>query len=206
MKGRLLIISAPSGGGKGTLIRRVLDDEVGIAYSVSYTTRPPREDETDGKDYRFVSRSVFEQLIASGEFLEHALVHGNYYGTSASFINERTDEGEDVILEIDVQGAAQVRAKVSDSIGIFILPPSFSVLKDRLVSRRTESDDSLKTRLANARAEIRRFDEFDFVIINEEVDRAVADLKSVIFSARLRSDRQMDIIHDILTTFDNEMQ
>ena len=205
MNGRLLIISSPSGGGKGTLIRRVLEEETGLSYSVSFTTREPRDDESDGKDYRFVSTERFERLIGEGEFLEYAVVHGHYYGTSASQIKASTDAGNDVILEIDVQGAAQVREKVPSAIGIFILPPSFSILEERLIARETESDDSLQTRLTNARAEIQRFDEFDFVIINDEIERAVADLRSIILSSRLRSDRQIDVIHDILTTFDNEM-
>ncbi len=204
MDGRLLIISAPSGGGKGTLIKRVLSELPSLAYSVSYTTRKPREGETDGLDYNFVSREHFEELIEKGEFLEHARVHGNYYGTSWPYINERTDAGTDVVLEIDVQGAAQVREKVPESISIFILPPSFSVLKERLILRETESAESLQTRLLNAGVEIRRFNEFDFVIINDEVDRATKDLKSIILSSRLRSDRQTEAIHDILTTFDSE--
>jgi len=204
MEGSLIIISSPSGGGKGTLIGRVRDKLEGVAYSVSHTTREVRAGEVDGVDYHFVSAAEFEELIGKNEFLEFATVHGNYYGTSKSFIERETAMGRDVILEIDVQGAAQVRERVPRSVGIFILPPSFEVLRERLAARMTESGESLGLRLANAKAEVYRYSEFDFVIINDSLDVAEDELRSVIVANRLARVRQEGVIRDILFTFGDE--
>ena len=155
MRGILFIISSPSGGGKGTLIREVLRTVPNIGYSISFTTRTRREGEEDGKHYHFVSHKEFENLIKQDEFLEYAEVHGNYYGTSKTQVERETSAGRDIILEIDVQGANLVREKLSDSVGVFILPPSFEVLKERLIARQTETNDDLKLRLANSRDEVR---------------------------------------------------
>ena len=182
MKGILFIISSPSGGGKGTLIREVLRTVPNIGYSISFTTRAIREGEVDGKHYNFVSHTEFEHLIKQGEFLEYAKVHGNYYGTSKTQVERETSFGRDIILEIDVQGADSIREKASDSVGIFILPPSFEVLRERLIARQTESDEELKLRLKNARDEVREYTKFDYVIINDEVTRATLDLQSVIYA------------------------
>jgi guanylate kinase len=201
MKGNLIIISSPSGGGKGTLIKRVMAETSDVSYSVSVTTRPKRDDEIEGVHYHFVSRNQFAKLIEEEAFLEYANVHGNFYGTSRIFIEQEMAKGKDVILEIDVQGAGIVRAKTPDSIGIFILPPSFDVLKERLTTRNTESEEALAVRLENASLEVDRFSEFDFVVINNDLEKAVSDLKSILVASSLRKDRQMDSIRDILTTF-----
>ena len=167
MKGNLIIISSPSGGGKGTLIKEVLKTVPNIGYSVSFTTRQMRDDEEDGRDYFFVSREVFEDLIEAGELLEYATVHGNFYGTSLKRVKAETDLGHDIILEIDVQGAASVRAKVPEAVSIFILPPSYQVLERRLTARATEKQEDLRLRLRNSLSEVRHFTEFEYVVIND---------------------------------------
>jgi guanylate kinase len=201
IKGNLFIISSPSGGGKGTLIQRVLEFVPNIGYSVSFTTRAPRADEMDGKHYNFVSPAEFENLIASGEFLEHALVHGNYYGTSRRQVERETAEGTDIILEIDVQGAELVKKAAPEAVSVFILPPSFEVLKNRLESRATEGEDALQLRLRNSRGEVERYTEFDYVIINDEVEQAVKELEAVILAERARRERQEENIREVLKTF-----
>lgn len=203
MRGILFIISSPSGGGKGTLIREVLRTVPNIGYSISFTTRTRREGEEDGKHYHFVSHKEFENLIKQDEFLEYAEVHGNYYGTSKTQVERETSAGRDIILEIDVQGANLVREKLSDSVGVFILPPSFEVLKERLIARQTETNDDLKLRLANSRDEVREYSKFDYVIINDEVTKAVTDLQSVIYAERCRRLRQIEAVENILDTFEN---
>jgi guanylate kinase len=202
MKGRLIIISSPSGGGKGTLIKEVLDSVPHLGYSVSYTTRLPRFGEEEGRHYHFVTKQEFEEEIAAGGFLEYAEVHGNLYGTSLEHVNRMTDEGHDVILEIDVQGADWVRKRVPDVLGIFIMPPSFEVLKARLIARGTENHDDLELRLTNARAEVMEYTKFDYVIINDEIFSAARKLAAVIMGERQRRDRQTEAICDILDSFD----
>ncbi len=202
MKGSLFIISSPSGGGKGTLIRRVLNELDDLTYSVSFTTRSMRPGETDGIEYHFVDVPVFEGLIAEGDLLEYAMVHGNYYGTSNSQISDAMRAGQDVILEIDVQGARIVKRKREEAINIFILPPSYQVLADRLRNRKTESEEQLEIRLENARQEVEFYSSCDYIVINDNLEKAVADLKSVILAERLRRDRQTDAVRDILTTFE----
>jgi guanylate kinase len=202
MLGNLFIISSPSGGGKGTLIREVLRIVPNIGYSISFTTRKIRVGEEHGKHYFFVSREEFENLIERGEFLEYAEVHGNFYGTSKSQVEKMTNDGRDVILEIDVQGADSIRAKMPKAVSIFILPPSFEVLKARLVKRQTESDEELSLRLKNSRGEVEDYKDFDYVIINDEVEKATNDLKTAILAERLRKDRQIEKIETILETFE----
>lgn len=202
MSGNLIIISSPSGGGKGTLIKEVRRRVDGLGYSVSYTTREPREGEEDGRDYFFVSRDEFERRISEGEFLESAEVHGNLYGTSRLQVDRELSGGRDIILEIDVQGALAVLDSVPDAVSIFILPPSFEVLRDRLSARGTESESSLELRLANARGEVGFSRHFRYVVVNDELERAVADLESVIRGERLRFDRQTERIQGILDSFD----
>jgi guanylate kinase len=202
MLGNLFIISSPSGGGKGTLIREVLRIVPNIGYSISLTTRKIRVGEEHGKHYFFVSREEFEKSIECGEFLEYAEVHGNFYGTSKGQVEKMTREGVDVILEIDVQGADLIRAKMPKAVSIFILPPSFDVLKARLVKRQTESDEELSLRLKNSRGEVEDFKDFDYVIINDEVEKATNDLKTAILAERLRKDRQIEKIETILETFE----
>jgi guanylate kinase len=202
MKGNLIIISSPSGGGKGTLIKEILNSVPHIGYSVSYTTRERRIGEEDGRHYFFVSREKFDALIASGEFLEYAEVHGNLYGTSITQVNSELELGRDIILEIDVQGAESVRKKVPDAVSIFILPPSFDVLKARLTYRETEKQEDLALRLQNSTDEVRRFNEFEYIVINDSVERASGDLRAIILAERLKRDRQTDPIRVILDSFD----
>jgi guanylate kinase len=202
MKGNLIIISSPSGGGKGTLIKEILKAVPNIGYSVSFTTRARREGEENGRHYFFVSREQFEELIAAGEFLEFAEVHGNFYGTSVKQIAGEINLGRDIILEIDVQGAKNVREKMPEAVSIFILPPSFDVLKQRLTARATEKKDDLELRLKNSRGEVNRYTEFEFIVINDSVERASQDLERIILAERLRRIRQMRQIQAILDSFD----
>lgn len=201
MKGILFIISSPSGGGKGTLIKEILRTTDNIGYSVSYTTRRRREGEINSRDYIFVSPEEFHALIETGEFLEYALVHGNLYGTSKRQIERETAEGRDIILEIDVQGAESVRAAMPEAVAVFILPPSFEVLRRRLTERQTESNEDLQLRLKNSRSEVKAYKKFDYVVVNEEKTRAVENLKAVITAERLRTDRQTEDIEHIINTF-----
>lgn len=203
MKGILFIISSPSGGGKGTLIREVLRRIPNIGYSVSFTTRAIREGEINGKDYFFVTRAEFENLIEKGEFLEYARVHDNFYGTSRAQVERETSQGCDIILEIDVQGAESIRQKVPEAVGVFILPPSYEVLRERLIQRETETEENLALRLVNAHFEVKRYKEFDYVIINDEVTQATASLEAIILAERLKRDRQEQKAQDILKTFEN---
>ncbi|MCC7309230.1 MAG: guanylate kinase [Acidobacteria bacterium] len=202
MKGNLIIITSPSGGGKGTLIAELMKRGVGIGYSVSYTTRPMRPNEIEGKDYSFIGVEEFERRMANDEFLEFATVHGNYYGTSRVRIESLIAEGVDVILEIDVQGAADVLKKLPDAVSIFILPPSFQELEQRLRSRKTEDPEQLAIRLRNSFEEVRRYDEFEFVVINDNIADAVRRLESIILGERQRRTRQLVQIRDILSNFE----
>ncbi len=202
MIGTLIIISSPSGGGKGTLIKEILPRVSDIGYSVSYTTRAMREGEVDGRDYHFVTREEFDRRIADGEFLEHAEVHGNCYGTSMDQVRNETEAGRDVILEIDVQGAEIVMQRFPDALSIFILPPSFEVLRERLAARGTESPESLALRLRNSWGEVEKFGLFKYVVINDEVESAARALETVILAERMRSIRQKARVQDILDSFD----
>ena len=203
MKGNLIIISSPSGGGKGTLIKEVLKIASNIGYSVSFTTRQMRAGEENGRDYFFVSRDEFSALIEKNEFIEYAEVHGNLYGTSINQVQKELAKGNDIILEIDVQGAESIRRKMPESVGIFIMPPSFEVLRQRLTRRATETHENLALRLRNSVSEVREFERFDYVVINDEVARATDDLKSIILAERLKRVRQTDAISYILNSFDN---
>ncbi|HRJ89302.1 MAG: guanylate kinase [Blastocatellia bacterium] len=201
MKGNLIIISSPSGGGKGTLIREILQSVPDIGYSVSLTTRAPRFGEEDGRDYHFVTQQEFQDCIDRGGFLEYAEVHGNLYGTSRDQTDRITAEGRDVILEIDVQGAIAVLEKVPDAVSIFILPPSFEVLKARLTARNTEDAAGLALRLRNSITEVMQYERFDYVIVNEEVPVAARLLSSIILAERQKRNRQSEAIGCILDSF-----
>ena len=203
-RGTLFVVSSPSGGGKGTLIRRVLAVVDNLSYSVSYTTRGPRPNEVNGREYFFVDQTRFEEMIAGGEFLEWACVHGNFYGTSRRQIAEKTAAGADMILEVDVQGADSVRQLLMDSVSVFILPPSFAVLRKRLCARGTDTPESLELRLRNAPAELRKYSSFDYVIINDEVERAAAQLASIIFAERARCVRQEPLVERVIKEFTSE--
>jgi guanylate kinase len=191
MSGQLFIVSAPSGGGKTSLVRSIIARDATIELSVSYTTRPARPGEIDGRDYHFVTREQFEAMLERAQFLESALVHGNYYGTSEQWVRDRLAAGAAVILEIDWQGAAQIRGRINDAICIFILPPSIAILQQRLRSRAQDSAAVIEQRLRAAREEIAHAGEFDYVIINDQFDEALLDLSSVIRAAKLRTPVQL---------------
>ena len=200
-RGTLFVVSSPSGGGKGTIIEHVLESVENLSYSVSYTTRAPRSKEVDGREYFFVSRDTFEEMVAAGEFLEWACVHGNFYGTAKSQILERTAAGADIILEVDVQGAASVRQLLMDSVSIFILPPSYEVLRQRLIARGTDSPEELELRLRRAPEELREYSSFDYVIINDEVKKAARQLASIIYAERARCMRQESLVREVAKEF-----
>jgi guanylate kinase len=201
MKGVLFIISSPSGGGKGTLIRNVLKYVPGVSYSVSFTTRTPRDVERHGREYFFVTQEEFEQMRARNAFLEWAQVHNNFYGTAKAQVEKELDAGRDVILEIDVQGAANVKALIPESIGIFIMPPSFSDLFKRLETRGSEDTTDFNLRMRNSRGEVERYSEFDYVIINDEVGRAATQLSAIFLAERARLTRMNAAVQNILETF-----
>ncbi|GAB4061705.1 guanylate kinase [Uliginosibacterium sediminicola] len=187
MSGILYIVSAPSGAGKTTLVRALLREDPAIRLSVSYTTRSPREGEEDGVAYNFVDAARFQAMREAGEFLEWAEVHGNYYATSRPWLQAQLAKGQDVLLEIDWQGAAQVRAQFPEAVSIFILPPSYAVLEQRLRGRGTDSAEVIARRLAAARDEMRRVCDFDYAIINNDLPIALLDLQAVTRAARLRT-------------------
>jgi len=201
IRGTLFVVSSPSGGGKGTIIQRVLEEVENLSYSVSYTTRAPRSKEVDGREYFFVSRDTFEEMIAAGEFLEWACVHGNFYGTAKNQILEETAAGSDIILEVDVQGAASVRQLLMDSVSIFILPPSYAVLRERLIARGTDTPEELEVRLRNAPEELRQYSAFDYVIINDQVEKAARQLASIIRAERARCMRQESLVREVIEKF-----
>jgi guanylate kinase len=191
MNGILLIVSGPSGGGKTSLVAALLEAEPGVKLSVSHTTRPPRPGEAPGRDYHFVSRGEFERMLEAGAFLESATIYGNQYGTSQQWISEELAKGHDVLLEIDWQGAQQVRRLMRDTVGIFILPPSLDALERRLTGRSQDAPDIIARRLAAAREEISHFAEFDYVIMNDDFNRAAQDLVSIVRAERLKLRRQL---------------
>ena len=202
--GILFVISSPSGGGKGTLIRRLLETVPGVGYSVSWTTRAPRPGEVEGVNYHFASKDEFERKRRSRGFLEWAVVHGNLYGTTRAAVRHELARGRDIVLEIDVQGAHAVRAwrKFKKFVVlIFILPPSFEVLRERLTARMTERPEELETRLANARGEVEQYKYFDYLVFNDEVERAAEELSSIVRAERARRERQEWVARRVLATF-----
>ena len=188
--GSVFIVAAPSGAGKSSLVNALLAQEPGIVLSVSFTTRAPRPGEQDGREYFFVSEAEFREREAKAEFLESAQVHGNFYGTSKRLIQEHTRAGRDVLLEIDWQGAQQVRRQFPDAVGIFILPPSIAALEQRLKHRAQDSDDVIARRVQNATREIAHAVEFDYVIINENFDTALTQLVGIARASRCRFGQQ----------------
>ena len=191
MSGNLFIISAPSGAGKTSLVHALLNINPQIDLSVSYTTRAPRAGEVDGKAYHFVSRETFIEMQKRGEFLESAEVYGNFYGTSQTWITGENTKGRDILLEIDWQGAEQVRRKFPSAISIFILPPSLEALRLRLTGRGTDHADVIARRLATARVDVAHVAEFDYVIINDDLNVALRELNAVVLSAKLTCTRQL---------------
>jgi len=200
-RGMLIVVSSPSGGGKGTLIDRVLQTVSGVSYSVSYTTRLPRAKEQNGREYFFVSTAAFREMIERGEFLEWADVYGHLYGTSHSQVDRERDAGHDIILEIDVQGAESIRRLVPDAVTAFILPPSFEMLRNRLTARGTDSAEDLARRLHGAPAEVEQYRHFQYVILNDDINRASAQLASVIYAERARRERQETTLKEALADF-----
>jgi guanylate kinase len=205
-RGMLVVVSSPSGGGKGTLIRRALKTVPNLGYSVSFTTRTPREGEVNGRDYFFVAEQEFRRMIEAGEFLEWASVHGNLYGTAHAQVESERAAGRDIILEIDVQGAASVRRLAQDATSVFILPPSFEVLRARLSARGTEREDDLNLRLRNSAGEVEHYTEFQYVVINDDAERAAALLASIIYAERARRERQEETARLILASFKCEAE
>jgi len=191
MSGNLFVVSAPSGAGKTSLVHALLNINPQIDLSVSYTTRDPRPGEQDGKDYHFVSREIFLAMAKRGEFLESAEVYGNLYGTSQTWISQENAKGRDILLEIDWQGAAQVRRLFPKCISIFILPPSMEALEQRLKGRGKDNDEVIAKRMAAVREDVAHVAEFDYVIINDSLNEALRELNAVVLSAKLRSAAQL---------------
>lgn len=197
--GHIFIVTAASGTGKTTLVSRLSSREQDIRVSISHTTRAPREGEQNGVHYHFVSKNEFEEMIAANAFIEYAQVYGNYYGTSLAAVESLKKAGFNVILEIDVQGAAQIRQLLPDATSIFILPPSMAELNERLINRGTDSQEVIQYRLGKAREEIEQCYLFDYVIVNQELDQAELDLLAIIRSAGLRTKAQHRNIEKILS-------
>ena len=188
-RGLLIVISGASGTGKGTVCKKILSDLPEVAYSISATTRAPRPGEVDGKEYYFLSVAEFKNWIADGKFLEHAEVYGNFYGTPLNKIEERLNRGEDILLEIDVQGALNVKRKCPEGVYIFLLPPSLEELKRRIEGRGTETPESLSRRMKNALAEINVGLEYDYVVVNDSIENAVEKIKAILTAERLKVSR-----------------
>lgn len=197
----VFIISAPSGSGKSTLVSRLLNEVDGLEFSVSYTTRSPRGNEVDGVDYHFIERVEFEKRLEKGEFLEHARVFGNYYGTHIGELELARRTGKDLVLDIDVQGAAQLKERIPDAVTIFVLAPSREILEQRLRARSQDSDEVIRRRLADAANEIRNYRLYDYVLVNEDLDLAAETLMSIVRAERVRRVRIEDKIRPILETF-----
>jgi guanylate kinase len=198
MPGNLFIVSAPSGAGKTSLVTALLATNKEVDLSISYTSRQPRPGEADGKDYHFVSRDKFLEMIQRGDFLESAEVYGNLYGTSQSWIAKETANGRDILLEIDWQGAAQVRRIFPACISIFILPPSLQALETRLKARAQDSAEVIARRISSAKEDVAHVAEFDYVIINDKLDEALQQLNAIVVAAGLRRDRQLARQQDLI--------
>lgn len=198
----VFIISAPSGSGKSTLVHRLLQAVPGLTFSISYTTRPPRPSETNGVDYIFISRAEFEARLAHGEFLEYAEVFGNYYGTNRNTFEKAAHEGQDLVLDIDVQGARQLKVAIPEAISVFVLPPSRKVLEHRLRARSQDSEEVIERRLKGAAEEVRNYTQYDYVLINRELEESAARLVSIVRAERLRKARMEEEVRPILESFE----
>ena len=197
----VFIISAPSGSGKSTLVSRLLASLPDLLFSVSYTTRPPRGHEIDGRNYRFVSRQHFEAMIAGNQFLEWAEVFGNYYGTHRAVLEEARLQNKDVVLDIDVQGARQLKCRIPETVTVFILAPSRRILEQRLRARGEDREPIIERRLRDAADEIRNYNAYDYVLINRDLAEAEATLAAIVRAERVRRTRMEDQIRPILDTF-----
>ena len=198
----VFIISAPSGSGKSTLVSRLMTEVERLTFSVSYTTRKPRGSEEEGTAYHFVDRAEFEARIANNEFLEYAEVFGNYYGTHSSALQIAENKGKDLVLDIDVQGAAQLKKRIPDAVSVFVLAPSREILEQRLRARSQDSDEVIRRRLADAAREIRNYSLYDYVLVNNDLNLASDTLKSIVKAERVKRIRVEEKIRPILATFD----
>ncbi len=203
-RGNLFVISAPSGSGKTTLVRRLLDTLDDVQFSISFTTRSARGSERDGIDYHFIAEAAFRSKIEDGEFLEWAEVHGNLYGTSKIETEKIRAGGEDILMDVDVQGATQVRKAQPDAVTLFIMPPSFGVLEERLRGRRQDSDKVIEGRLNEARHEIHHYKDYDYVLINDSVERTSELFKALVLAERMRPHLLQDRIRPIIDSFKND--
>ena len=196
-KGTLVVVSGFSGAGKGTVLSQVFQRRPDLYFSVSFTTRAPRTGEQDGVDYHFITREAFEERIHRGEFLEYAEYVGNYYGTSLKVIQEKLDQGIDVILEIEIQGAAKVREKMPEAVSLFLVPPSFEELSRRLHGRHTDSEEVIQGRLEKARQEAKEISKYDYLVINDKVSNAVSEIESILVSAECRVENRKSIYEGV---------
>lgn len=187
--GLLMVVSAPSGGGKSTIIKSLLDKDPSLTYAVSATTRPPRRGESHGSHYYFYSQDEFRSLIEHDMFYEHALVHGNYYGTLKSEVDRKLREGQDIILDLDVQGSLNLKKSMPEAASVFILPPSIATLEKRLRDRGLDEEDVIRRRLANARGEVRMADRYDYILVNRDLDETIGNMKTILMAERFRSAR-----------------
>lgn len=190
-QGILFVVSAPSGAGKTSLVRALLEGDADLNLSVSYTTRPPRSGEIDGQHYHFVEQETFEQMVAADAFVEFARVFGNAYGTAAATLRETLDDGHDLLLEIDWQGARQVRQRFPESVSVFIVPPSLSALETRLRGRGQDSDAVIRERMDKARDELSHWSEYQYLVVNDQFDQALSELRSIVTAERQRTGRQV---------------
>jgi len=202
----VIVVSAPSGAGKTTILSRVLRELPGIRFSVSHTTRPPRELEKDGVDYHFVDEAEFARLEQQEAFLESASVYGHHYGTCRREYERAQQDGVDLLLDLDVQGASQVRAKLPDAVSIFILPPSYQDLEQRLRGRAQDGEEAIRRRLREAGQELGHYGAYDYALVNDDLDHSVEELKSVIRAARARVSRRADEAREILKTFESNKE
>jgi guanylate kinase len=200
----VFIISAPSGSGKSTLVNRLMAEVEGLTFSVSCTTRAPRGSEISGQAYHFITHAEFERRIAADEFLEHADVFGNYYGTPRSALRVAEEAGKDLVLDIDVQGAQQLRERIPDAVSIFILAPSRQILEQRLRARSQDEDEVIRRRLDNAAREIGDYKQYDYVLVNENLETALESLKAIVRAERVRRIRVQEKIRPILATYGQE--
>lgn len=198
MRGNLFIVSAPSGAGKSSLVNAVLALEPSIALSISFTSRGPRPGERHAQHYHFISKPEFEQMIAAGDFFEYALVHGDYKGTARQSVEPQLSAGKDVLLEIDWQGARQVRSKIPEAISVFILPPSRQALEERMRKRGQDSEQVIAQRFSAAHEEMSHLHEFDYLLVNEDFDEAVMEMRSIFIASRLRQQQQQQRHHGLI--------
>ncbi len=197
-KGFLLVISGPSASGKGTVCRKLLERNKDLIFSISATTRKARKGEIDGVNYFFIDEKTFDQMVSNGEFIEYALVHGNKYGTPKKFVIDQVNKGEIVLLEIDVQGALQIKELFDEAVFIFLLPPSMEELRNRIIKRGTESKEDIDIRMRNAVDELKLAYKYDYVVINDKVDEAVEKIETIIKAEKLKVKRLGDILDNII--------